>query len=235
MTAVIFDLDGVLVDSEPLWSAGFAEVVNEYAAGQGWVSPGLVPGQLGAYQGGRVNETLREIPDGNVGIRQLPSSPTPQVVDELTEHAGDPAGGYCIPGARPTGIASSVETARELHARGLKLGVASSSAIDFIDTVLDTLGLSDAFSARQSSLLLKRGKPDGEVYRRTLQELDERAEDCLAIEDSARGIGAAEAAGIRCIGLWREPGSRPDAFKACVWVTPRLSRRRGQSPGWLAR
>ena len=228
MTAVIFDLDGVLVDSEPLWSAGFAAVVNEYAAGQGWVHPGLAADDMGAYQGGRVNETLREI---LTGTGHPAAATDTEVVDRLTEQVIQWVVTAFL--ARPTGIASSVETARQLHARGLKLGVASSSAIDFIDTVLDTLGLSDAFSARQSSLLLERGKPDGEVYRRTLQELDEQAADCLAIEDSARGIGAAVDAGIRCIGLWREPGSPPDAFKACAGVTRRLSAEEVES--WLVR
>jgi beta-phosphoglucomutase-like phosphatase (HAD superfamily) len=216
MSCVIFDLDGVLVESEPYWQAGFADVVNAVAAQSGWPDPGLHSDHLAAYQGGRVDETLRDIltklgqPEAatdDLLVRQL----TAQVIERASTAFRD----------RPTPILASVAAAKELHACGHTIGVASSSALEFIDAALAVVGLEDVVAARQSALGLARGKPDPEVYLLLLRQLGTPPRHCVAIEDSAAGVGAAVAAGIPCIGL-RRHDEPLDWYAPCVWTTSTL-------------
>jgi mannitol-1-/sugar-/sorbitol-6-/2-deoxyglucose-6-phosphatase len=216
VSVVIFDLDGVLVESEPYWQAGFADIVNAFAGDSGWTPPGLKADQMGAYQGGRVDETLREI------LTKLEHSETAMdesLVHDLTHRVIDHASTAFLD--HPTPIPVSVAAAKELHARGHTIGVASSSAPEFIDTALEVTGLDGLVAARQSALGLARGKPDPEVYLLLLRQVGVQADQCVAIEDSEKGIGAAVAAGIPCIGL-RRHGEPLERFDRCVWVTDRL-------------
>jgi mannitol-1-/sugar-/sorbitol-6-/2-deoxyglucose-6-phosphatase len=217
VSAVLFDLDGVLVESEPYWQEGFAAVVNEFATESGWGDPGLTTKQMAEFLGGRVDDSLSTILEA---IGHPEAAADGATMGTLTERVVDFAS-YAFE-REPITIESSVEAVRELRARGVKLGVASSSAPEFIALSLQTLGLEDAFVARQSALGLERGKPDPEVYQLLLEKLGERAADCVAVEDSPRGIGSAVAAGVRCVGLWRGEGAPPAAFEECVWWTRAL-------------
>lgn len=213
MSVVLFDLDGVLVESEPYWQAGFADVVNAVARESSWPDPGLQQAHMGSYQGGRVDETLRDI---LAKIGQAPAASDESLVRSLTDRVIEQASAAFLD--HPIPIDASVQAAKDLHARGFILGVASSSAPQFIDTVLEVVGLAGIVAARQSALGLAEGKPDPEVYALLLRQLGTRAAHCVAIEDSTPGIGAAVAAGIPCIGL-RRHDEPMDRFDHCVWVT----------------
>lgn len=214
---VIFDLDGVLVDSEPLWQRGFADVVNTWLESTGAPNPGLAASQMGSYAGGRVNETLREI---LVGLGRDEASDDALIAQLTAQVVADTSKAFA---ASPTPIQSSVDVARELRARGARLAVCSSSAQEFIDTVIDVLGLEGVFETTASALELEHGKPHPQVYLGVLDALGVAAADCVAIEDSARGIGSAVAAGIPCVGLWRGGGIAPEQFDVCVRVTTDLT------------
>jgi beta-phosphoglucomutase-like phosphatase (HAD superfamily) len=221
VTAVIFDLDGVLVDSERHWQGAFADIANEVTRERGWGARTFTAQDMARYAGGRVNETLRDI-FTDIGRPEVAADD--QLVDALTRRAVRQASEEFL--ADPKPISSSVDVARSLAREGMKLGVASSSSLDFIDTVLSCLGLAESVAARQSALNLEKGKPDGEVYRRTLRALGERAADCVAVEDSKVGIQAATDAGLRCIGLYTgDPDMRPAHFDNCVVTTSRLTRK----------
>lgn len=220
VSAVIFDLDGVLVESERHWQRAFAQIANEVAGRQGWRLPRpLTAAAMSKYTGGRVNETLRDI---FVGLGHSEAAADPFLIEQLTRRVVDQASADFLSDPEP--IVSSVEVARSLAAAGMKLGVASSSSIDFIQTVLSYLGLSDSIAAKQSALLLENGKPDGDVYRLTLEHLNEDAADCVAVEDSPVGIRAAADAGLRCIGLYTgNEDNRPSEFEICAVNTRRLT------------
>ncbi len=214
---VIFDLDGVLVESEPLWRQGFADAVNARLDAAGSSHPHVTPEDLTAYQGGRVSDTLSDVlrsvgDDASDDVATI-SALTDEVVDRVSQAFR----------ADPHIIESSRAVARALHDRGIRLAVASSSSPRFIETALDVAGLRDAFEVSVSALYLEHAKPHPQVYLEAVAALGGRPADCVAIEDSARGIGAAVAAGIPCLGLWQGDGPAPAEFDACDLVTTDLT------------
>lgn len=96
-------------------------------------------------------------------------------------------------------IPGAIEAVRRLDAAGYRLAVASSSNRELIDAVLRRLELAALFEATVSSEEVARGKPAPDVYVEAAQRLDVPAAQCAAIEDSASGIRAARAAGMRVI------------------------------------
>jgi beta-phosphoglucomutase-like phosphatase (HAD superfamily) len=196
VTTVIFDLDGVLVDSEPLWQQGFADVVNAFSVEQGYADPRLRPEDMTRFHGGRVKDTVRTL----VEEQGLGALATEATIAGLTERVVEDAAAQL---SDEVVIGSSVEVARRLHEDGARLAVASSSAQRFIDAVVERLGLSEVFEVTQSALELDHGKPHPEVYEITLDRLGARAKETLAIEDSVPGVQSALRAGL-----------------AVVWLTP---------------
>lgn len=205
MTGVIFDLDGVLVNSEPYWQEGFAAIGNEFCVERGLPDPQLTPAQMSRFEGGRVNDTvtaiLTELGHGEhvdaATVRELTDRVIARVSTQFAEHSN--------------AIESSVRVARQLAERGIPLAVASSSAQQFIDAVLDALDLREAFGVTQSALLLEHGKPHPEVYLLTLQKMGLEAREVVAIEDSTAGVAAALRAGLATIWLRPDAGQESDA------------------------
>lgn len=195
---VIFDLDGVLVHSEPYWQRGFAEVVNRFCVDRGLPDPGLTASEMSRFQGGRVNDTvatiLRDLGHGDYVDATTVAELTDDVIDHVSEQFAENA----------NAIESSVAVARQLADRGIRLAVASSSAPQFIEAALQAIGLADAFPVTQSALGLEHGKPDPEVYRLTLARMGLEAHEAIAIEDSTTGLAAAARAGLATIWLQRD-------------------------------
>lgn len=180
--AVIFDLDGVLVDSEQLWDQARRETVRDEGAQwpldateamQGMSSP-----EWSAY--------LQEIPGVNLSRSQIASS----VVDKLLARYREAL--PLNPGA--------VEAVTRL-ARRWPLGLASSSNREVIDVVLALSGLEDAFAETVSSEEVARGKPAPDVYVEAAHRLMVSPERAAAIEDSANGIRSALSAGTCVLAL----------------------------------
>src|SRR5690242_17504698 len=117
---VIFDLDGVLVDSEPYWQEGFAQIANQFCVERGFPDPGLSAEQMSRFQGGRVNDTVATILS-ELGHRDLADAAT---VKALTDRVVDHVSRRFAESSNE--VASSVRVARQLADRGVALGVASS-------------------------------------------------------------------------------------------------------------
>jgi len=96
-------------------------------------------------------------------------------------------------------VPGAIEVVGRLAAGGLRLAVASSSNRALIDGVLTRLGLADRFEVTVSSEEVARGKPSPDVYLETARRLGVAPAECAAVEDSASGIRAAHAAGMRVI------------------------------------
>jgi HAD superfamily hydrolase (TIGR01509 family) len=178
--AIIFDLDGVLLDSEQRWNEAKEALVRE--AGGTWleeaptVMMGMSSPEWSAY--------LRD----DLGVQRDLDAINDDVVRRMHESYED--GLPLLPGA--------LETVRALGARW-PLGLASSSNREIIDVFLERSGVGDLFGATVSSEEVARGKPAPDVYLETARRLDVDPRACVAIEDSANGLRAAHAAGMPVI------------------------------------
>ncbi len=198
MRAVIFDLDGVLVDSEPCWQRGFAMVANDLA--DEWGLAGRVtPDEMVQFQGGRVNDTMHSVMTSLGAEADRLDHDLASITDRVVASVSDAFV------SSPSPIPTSVNVARGLADHGVRMAVCSSSGQKFIDTAVTAVGLADAFEVKQSALHLSAGKPDPEVYRVTLGRLGVPATQACAVEDSSRGLVSALAAGLPTVWLQREP------------------------------
>jgi HAD superfamily hydrolase (TIGR01509 family) len=175
--AVIFDLDGVLVESEQLWDAARRELVT--GAGGTWR-----PEATGVMQGMSSTEWSAYLHDA-LGVPMDPGRISDEVVARLL--AMYRAHLPLLPGA--------VDAVKRLGARW-PLGLASSSNRPVIDTVLDVAGLAPWFGATVSSEEVPRGKPAPDVYLEAARRLGVEPACCAAVEDSANGARSAVTAGM---------------------------------------
>jgi HAD superfamily hydrolase (TIGR01509 family) len=179
--AVVFDMDGVLVDTEHLWDEVREALTEEWGGRYTPEAQEAMMGMSSAEWSRYLHET--------VGLREPPEVINDEVVRRMLERYRTEL--PVVPGA--------VEAVRSLSASGHRLAVASSSNRPLIDAVLARLGLSDAFSATVSSEEVPRGKPSPDVYLEAASRLGVTPGRCVAIEDSASGIRAAHAAGMKVI------------------------------------
>ncbi len=176
--AVIFDMDGVLVDGEPLHYAA----VNALLAKDGVTFP---LEQYKTYMGTKAGWT-EFVQD--LGLPR-PASWYRERYDAFVLDA------YRTLDAPLPGAADLV---RGLRALGLPLAVASSSHRTWVETCLQQIGLLDAFDVIVSGSDIVNGKPDPEIYLRAARLLGVSPQQCLAIEDAPAGIESAHAAGMTC-------------------------------------
>jgi HAD superfamily hydrolase (TIGR01509 family) len=179
--AVVFDMDGVLVDTEHLWDEVREALTEEWGGRYTPEAQEAMMGMSSAEWSRYLHET--------VGLRESPEVINDEVVRRMLERYRTEL--PVVPGA--------VEAVRSLSACGNRLAVASSSNRPLIDAVLARLGISDAFSATVSSEEVPRGKPSPDVYLEAASRLGVTHQRCVAIEDSASGIRAAHAAGMKVI------------------------------------
>jgi HAD superfamily hydrolase (TIGR01509 family) len=180
--AVVFDLDGVLLDSEQLWDAAREQLARE--RGGRWHDSAQRD-----MMGMSSREWSRYMHD-TIGLAEPPEEINCEVVQRLADlyRLRLPV----IPGAR--------EAVERLAARW-PLGVASSSNRELIDLVLELLGVQHLFKATVSSEEVARGKPAPDVYLEAARRLGADPARAAAVEDSQNGILAAQAAGMRVIAI----------------------------------
>jgi HAD superfamily hydrolase (TIGR01509 family) len=180
--AVVFDLDGVLLDSEQVWDAAREQLVGE--------------------RGGRWHERAQRDMMGmsspewsrymheRLGVPDSPEEIAAEVVRRLEHLYRDRL--PLIPGARE---------AVERLARRWPLALASSSNRELIDLALELMGTSRLFEATVSSEEVARGKPAPDVYLEAARRLGVDPSTAAAIEDSHNGIRAAKGAGMRVVAI----------------------------------
>ena len=180
--AVVFDLDGVLLDSEQVWDEVREQLVKE--RGGRWHE-----GAQTEMMGMSSIEWSRYMHD-QLGLADSPEEISAEVVRRLEERYRR---------ALPL-IDGAKESVERLAARW-PLGLASSSNREVIDLVLELSGLAQFFRVTVSSEEVSRGKPAPDVYLEAARELGVPPERCAAVEDSRNGIRSAKAAGMRVIAI----------------------------------
>jgi HAD superfamily hydrolase (TIGR01509 family) len=182
VAAVVFDLDGVLVDSEQLWDRARRELVKE--RGGVWHEDATR-----AMMGMSSPEWSRYLHD-ELQVDLEPAEISAAVVAKLEQLYREQL--PLLPGARAAVLAL---------AQRWPLGLASSANREVIDLVLELAELEDSFAATVSSEEVPRGKPAPDVYLEAARRLGVAPTDCAAVEDSTNGLRAAAAAGMRIIAL----------------------------------
>jgi len=202
--AVVFDLDGVLIDSEPVWEQVRRGLVAE--RGGHWAADaqrrlmGMSTPEWARY----LSEDLGVgLPPGEVAALV-----TGRMAARYREHIP------LLPGA--------ADAVRRLAARW-PLGLASSAPAVLIETVLQAAGLSPDFQVTMSTEQVPRGKPAPDIYQAVAGRLGVAAASCAAVEDSSNGLRSAAAAGLRVIAVPRpQYPPEPDALAQAGLVLPGL-------------
>jgi HAD superfamily hydrolase (TIGR01509 family) len=180
--AVVFDMDGVLIDSEPVWE----EVRREFVASRGgrWLPDtqdkmmGMSTGEWSAY--------MAEDLVGGMTASEVASAVIGSMTARYAEH---------LP------LMPSAVTAVTALAAHWPLAVASSAPQSLIDVVLDVSGLRPSFRVALSSERVARGKPAPDIYLAATEQLGVAPDQCAAIEDSSNGLRSAFAAGLAVVAV----------------------------------
>jgi HAD superfamily hydrolase (TIGR01509 family) len=180
--AVIFDLDGLLLDSESAWDGGRRALVAEH--GLEWPD-----GATEAMLGMSSPEWSRYVHE-ELGVPLEPQ----EISDRVVAHVLD-AYAHRLP------LFPGAGEAVTRIAQRWPLGLASSSNKPVIDRVMETSGWGDVFRAWVSSEEVERGKPAPDVFLEAARRLDVDPRDAAGVEDSHNGILAAKAAGLRVIAI----------------------------------
>jgi HAD superfamily hydrolase (TIGR01509 family) len=180
--AVVFDLDGVIVDSEHVWDEMRRQLAEE--RGGRWND------QASREMMGMSSVEWSQYMHDVIGLEESPEEINKEVVRRLE----------AIYRERLPLIPGAVEAVRALAARW-PLGLASSSNRELIDLVLEVSSLDRYFGVTVSSEEVPRGKPAPDVYLAAAQRLEAAPERCAAVEDSEKGILSGKAAGMRVIAI----------------------------------
>jgi HAD superfamily hydrolase (TIGR01509 family) len=192
--AVIFDMDGLLVNSEPLWTRAEISVMAK-------VNVTLTPKQVIASRGLRTDEKIRfwyqQSPwDEKVYSQQ---ALTDELINTMVELLNE--GDLALPGV--------YEAVKQIEELGLPMAIASSSPQRIIDAVMHNLDIHHKLDVIYSAQYEEYGKPHPGVYITVAKKLDITPESCLAFEDSVNGVLSAKAAKMKCIAV-PEVGNEAD-------------------------
>jgi HAD superfamily hydrolase (TIGR01509 family) len=211
--AVIFDLDGVLINSEPAWD----EVRRGLAADTGRPWPDEA---TRAMQGMSTAEWSAYLAD-RVGVPGRPEQIAEQVIDAIATR-------YAI----ELPLIAGAEDAVARLAPRFRLGLASSSPRRLIDTVLAGSGLAPLFEVTISTEEVAAGKPSPVVYREAVRRLGVPPEQTAAVEDSSNGLRSAHAAGLVVVALPHE--AFPPADDALALAAARVDKLADLTPELFA-
>jgi HAD superfamily hydrolase (TIGR01509 family) len=180
--AVVFDLDGVLVDSERLWD----EVREQLARERGGRWHDRAQADMMGMSSTEWSRYMHDV----IGLAESPAEINAEVVQRLLGRYRE---------SLPL-LPRAVEAVERLAAVW-PLGLASSSNRPVIDAVLEQAGIAPYFRATVSSEEVEHGKPAPDVYLEAARRLDVDPAACAAVEDSRNGIRSARAAGMRVIAI----------------------------------
>jgi sugar-phosphatase len=184
LTAAIFDMDGLLADTEPLWHevecAAYAEVGLAMTAEECMQTMGLRVDEAVGYWYARA-------PWPDVTPDELCTRIVERMVAEIA--------------TRTAPMSGAVELIARMRARGWRIAVASSSPYAIIDAVVARCDLGAAFDVVHSAQDEAQGKPHPAIYLTAAAKLGVVPTECLALEDSVNGMVASKAARMRCVAV----------------------------------
>lgn len=182
LNTVIFDMDGLLIDSEPCWQEAGMETLLQFKVT-------LTPVQYHHTTGLRTREWLDYwFSHFGIGKERIPAAEAAlhqHVIEKIKSNAAP------LPGVR--------EIIGFFKDQGFHIGLATSSPLSLVNVVVEKLGIAGEFEAVASAEHLPYGKPHPQVYMDCAEALDVSPLNCLAFEDSFNGLIAAKAARMKCV------------------------------------
>jgi beta-phosphoglucomutase family hydrolase len=197
--AFIFDMDGVIIDSEPIHAIAKQMACKKYNI--------ELPKEMFSTFVGRptmecFTEILEKHPREGVTPKLIATTKYAYYL-ELLEKSNNVAPIHGLP-----------ELLQRIKDKGYKIGLASSSARNMIEMVLTRFNIKDYFEVIISGAELPKSKPDPAVYLITAEKLGVSPDECIVIEDATAGIAAAKAAGMYCIAYDNPNSLNQDLSKA---------------------
>lgn len=199
--AVIFDLDGVLIDTEPLHALADKRILRE---------SGILPAEdyfdrfVGWTNKAMWEQIKKEYPL-KLGYEELTGRQMMLKLNLLQEMHYEPV----------SGIPELLESLKMMH---IPLAIASSSPRKFIEAVIKKIRIRKYFTVWISGDEVERSKPEPDIFLKVAELLKMNASDCLVIEDSESGTIAAKRAGMKCIGYRNKNSGQQDLSKADLIV-----------------
>lgn len=182
MDTAIFDMDGLLIDSEPLWHEAAVEAMQVLGVS---IDAEEYAGTVGL----RTKEFLQHwfrVHDIDLShIHDMETEITRLVIEKVKTR------GVLMPGAE--------QAVRMLHREGFRIGLATSSPLSLVEAFFEKSGMQPLFHAVASAEHLEYGKPHPQVYLDCIRSLGSLPADCVCLEDSFNGMLAAKSARSRCI------------------------------------
>jgi HAD superfamily hydrolase (TIGR01509 family) len=198
--AVIFDMDGVIVDSEPAHIEAEKQIMMQHGVE-------VTAEDLRPYTGTTAEFEFTDL----ISKHHLRTTPGQLINEkdvilfELLEKETQPTKGV-------------IALIKDLKQHGLKLGIASSGRAKLVFYFLRKLKIEHLFDAVVCAEDITHSKPHPEIFLKAAERLREEPEKCLVIEDSKLGVEAAKSAGMRCIGFRNPNSGNQDLSKADVIV-----------------
>lgn len=182
--AVVFDMDGLLLDTETLWHEAEVELFRRHGNEFTWDDKLAVIGTSFAFTADYFARRLGRAPEEG-----------PKLVEEMIELMHERVRRQV--GARP----GAIELVERLRADGVPLALASNSPRFLVEDALATAGLTEAFDVIVTSDDVEHSKPAPDIYLLACERLGVAPQEALALEDSPSGVAAAKAAGLTCIAV----------------------------------
>ncbi len=196
--AILFDMDGVIVDTEPLHRKAYFKMFEEVGITVDEAMYTSFTGQATLPICRTLCEkfNLSETPETLVSIKR-------KHFKHLFEN-----------NAELTLLDGVLDLIKDYHKNGLTLVLASSASMLNINRIFERFDLDQYFKAKISGADLKASKPHPEIFIKAAELSSEKPENCMVIEDSTNGIAAAKAANIYCVGYNSEHSTDQDYSKA---------------------
>lgn len=182
--AVIYDMDGILINSEPLWRKA---MIKSFATANIHLTEEMCKQTMGSRMDEVIKYWLDNSPQNTTPHKHLEELILKNII-QLVKDEGEPM----------KGVKNSLDF---LKSQNIKIGLASSSAMALINTTVDKLQIRDYFEIIHSAEFEDYGKPHPGVYITTAKKLAVNPQQCTAIEDSINGMIAAKAAKMKCIAI----------------------------------
>ena len=201
MKAVIFDMDGVIIDSEPIHFEVDMQTMKDFGCS-------ISKEELNKYVG-----TTNEYMYSDIKNTYKINKP----LDEIIRYRSELVKTKVIESDLAP-IKGIKELLSDLKEKNIPAAIASSSPRDFIEVVVSKFQLEDYFNCIVSGEEVENGKPAPDIYVETAKKLRVSPEECIVIEDSKNGVLAAKEAGMKCIGFKNVNSGDQDLSKADCMV-----------------